>query len=105
MSFSVKQSTKNIAIREVKLNSAEKTAETIDSDSIRLKEHKGRFIYYPAQTSIECNDIIKSADNYLQDLSLDVLLDRPKYEREEMVYDNRLKKWLMVPESELYKYR
>lgn len=85
----------------------QKTADRIDMDPPRLREHRGRFIYHPARISAEYleNLQIKSSEEHLEDLKTRMLIGKPVYEKEELVYDETVKRWKLVPQSEMYKYR
>lgn len=85
----------------------QKTADRIDMEPPKLREYKGKFIYHPARISTDHlqNIQIKSTEEHIDDLKMRILLGKPLYEKEELVYDENLKHWKLVPQSEMYKYR
>lgn len=86
--------------REPVQTPAQKVANKIDLEPAKLKNHGGRFLYYPSQTPMQ-NIQSKSADDYLK---TDIMMVKPQYEKEELVLNKTTGKWILVKESEMYKY-
>lgn len=85
---------------------AQKAADKIDLEPAKLKNHGGRFLYHPSQTPTIPVQAMqpKSADDYLRDFHPNLMLDKPHYEKEELVLNKATGKWIIVKESEMYKY-
>jgi len=107
--FSMKRTTPHTSSRETIPSTGEKIAEKIDLEPAKLKDYGGRFLYYPTQAPTQHIDQFaslqpKNTEEYLQDSRPSMLLNKPIYESEEMVFDPHTKRWKLVPESEMYKY-
>lgn len=79
------------------ITAVQKEANNIDSGSAKLQDNGTRFLYHPAQ-----NIRSKSTSEYNQLLNT---MNKPIYEKEEIVFDQDTKTYKLVKESEMYKYQ
>ena len=102
MAFSIKRSTKN-SWREPPLTAGHKELEKIELEHAKLHDYKGRFLYYP---SSNVNIVVqpKSTEEYLQSYHPGPMMQKPFYEKEDLVFDDVTQKWKLIKEEELYKY-
>ena len=110
MTFRMRRSARNNVQCEQIPSTGQKIADKIDLEPAKLKDYGGRFLYYPTQIPKEHINSLeslqpKSTEEYLQDLRPGLLLEKPEYTREEMVFDKSSGRWKLVNESELYKYQ
>lgn len=47
----------------------------------------------------------KSIEEYLQTYQTGLMLQKPEYEKEELVFDKTINKWKLVKEEDIYKYK
>lgn len=105
MSFSIRCTTNSDNLT----NSVEKKTD-INLAPAKILNKNERFIYHPLQTMK-----VKSADEYFTDVYPNLKIDKhpsttsqfefkPAQDKEEIVFDKITNKWILVKDSEIYKY-
>jgi hypothetical protein len=102
----MRQSTLNTT-REPPPTEGHKAAAKIDLEPAKMKNYGGRFVYHPSQISLDSIRYAqpKSTEEYLQGYHPGLMLQKPEYEKEELVFDKVAKKWKLVKEEDIYKYQ
>jgi hypothetical protein len=106
MAFRVRQPVQHVNNTR-QISEGHKVAEEIDIEPVKMKNYKDKFLYYPNQTRSGDVEIIqpKNTEEYLEKFGpFFHMMEKPEYEKEELIYDNRTKEWKLIKESELYKY-
>lgn len=100
MAFRMRQATINMT-RDPPQTEGHKIAQEIDLEPVKLKNYGGHFVYQPSRISSEAIEYTqtKSMDEYLQNYKYEVMLQKPKYEKEELVFDKATNRWKLVKEE------
>lgn len=87
------------------LNQTQSLSEKIDQGEIKLQNYKEHFLYYPYSSENNINNFRpKNTKDYLNSFNLEKYINKPEYDKDEIIYDAKTKKWVIVKESELNKY-
>ena len=101
----MRQTGSNIS-RELPQTAGQKVASQIDLEPTKLKTMGGRFLYYPSQILPDITQVVtpKSTDEYIQSNHTGLLMNKPEYQKEEIILDKTTNTWKIVKEQELYKF-
>lgn len=102
MSFCISANISNPA----RINTQKKRKDTLSLEPIKLQDKCKRFLYAPSILTHQTIESIqpKTPAEYLKENSASVMLPIPRYEQEEVVFDSVKNKWVIVKQSEVYKY-
>ena len=105
MAFRLRNST-NTPSTSQNYTSEQKTANKIHLEAPKLKKYGEKFLYEPAQINIEELETVasKTTSNYLYNSDTTISFNNPTYEKEELLYDKRTNRWVLVPLKDMYKY-
>lgn len=95
MSFSIQQSSMNTRVVEIPVPIPEKAKEPVPETKLpptKLLKHGDKFFYHPLSSDLPPKQAPCTG------------LTSPVYEKEDIVYDKKANKWIMVKDSERYKY-
>ena len=79
-------------------------ADTIDMEPVKMKNYGDKFFYHPVKVQIPELVQTKSTEEYLQTHHPGMMFQKPEYEKEELVKDHHTGRWILVKESDMYKY-
>lgn len=98
----MRQSTTNMT-HEPPLTEGHKAASKIDLENVKMKNYRGHFVYQPSRLLSDLQS--KNTDEYLKGYYPGLMLQRPEYEKEVLVFDKVTNKWKLVKEEDMYKYQ
>lgn len=83
-----------------------KAEDKVNLEDVKIKDYRRQFVYQPSQILLDSVKYtqLKNTDEYLKDYHSGLMLQRPEYEKEVLVFDKTTNKWKLVKEEEMYKY-
>jgi len=92
---------------ESQLSEGHKIAEKINLEPVKLKKYGSQYLYYPSKISPDNVQYeYKNTEEYLNlnNYNPDFILQKPEYQKEELVFDKNNNLWKLVKEEDKYQY-